>query len=104
MSHREIQTELNRITDRLQTMPLARIDESVISLVNASARRIVDLTPDPARPTDAVLPLVGPTALAAQLTIVVRDYLEIQSENETTAASVDAAVVETLTELRRSLP
>ena len=104
MSHREIQTELNRITHRLQTMPLARIDESVISLVNASARRIVDLTPDPTRPADAVLPLVGPTALAAQLTIVVRDYLDTTSGNETTAASEDAAVVETLTELRRSLP
>ena len=104
MSRSEIHTELDRITHRLQTMPMARIDESVISLVNASARRIVDLTPDPARPADASLPRVGPTALAAQLTIVVRDYLEAQSENETTAASEDAAVAETLTELRRSLP
>jgi len=38
------------------------------------------------------------------LTIVVRDYLDTTSGNETTAASEDAAVVEMLTELRRSLP
>lgn len=104
MNTSEIHTELDRITHRLQTMPMARIDESVISMVNAAARRIVDLTRDPARPADASLPRVGPTALAAQLTIVVRDYLENRSDNATTAASEEAAVVETLIDLRRSLP
>ena len=94
-----IRTDLARVTARLETTPIARIDRVLIEQVRAAAQRIVDLTPDPARPTGSRLPEVGPTALAAQLTVIVRDYL-----NMPTAASEDAAVAEILIDLRRSLP
>ncbi len=94
-----IRTELARVNSRLETTPVARIDHAFIEQVRAAAQRIVDLTPDPSRPTGSLLTEVGPTALAAQLTVIVRDYLDMR-----TAASDDAAVAETLIDLRRSLP
>ena|GEM_PF-912685 len=94
-----IDVELRRVVTRLETTPVARISDEVMSLVQAAALGIVGHTPDPDRPTDAALPLVGPTALASLLTIVVQDYLKMR-----TAASEDAAVAEILIDLRRSLP
>jgi hypothetical protein len=94
-----IDVELRRVVTRLETTPVARITEDVISLVHTAASDIVGHTPDPDRPGDAALPLVGPTALASQLTIVVQDYWNMR-----TAASEDAAVAEILIDLRRSLP
>lgn len=94
-----IDAELRRVVTRLETTPVARISDLIISLVRTAAADIVGHTPDPDRPSDAALPLVGPTALASQLTIVVQDYVNMR-----TAASEDAAVAEILTELRRSLP
>jgi hypothetical protein len=99
VSRDEIIRELDRVTTRLDTLAVNRIDQRVIDTVHATACRIVESTNDPQRPQDAELPRVGPIALAAQLTIVVRDYLAT-----TTAASRDAAVAEMLTDLRRSLP
>ena len=99
MSREDIVRELERVTTRLDTLALTRINEQIITAVHGAASQIVDITDDPHRPHDAKLPRVGPTALSAQLTIVVRDYLAT-----TTAASEDAAVAETLTDLRRSLP
>ena len=94
-----IDVELRRVVTRLETTPVARISDEVMSLVNTAASEIVGYTPDPDRPSDAALPLVGPTALASQLTIVVQDYLKMR-----TAASEDAAVAKILIDLRRSLP
>lgn len=97
-----IQVEADRVIDRLTGMPITRVDEAVRISVRDAAQRIVDRTPDPERPADARVPIVGPSALGAQLAVVVRDYLET-----TTAASDDAAVAEVaevLTQLRRSLP
>lgn len=91
--------ELERVAARLDTMPTAKVDEDVCSRVQDCAARIVTLTHDPRRPADWRLPIVGPTALAAQLRLVVRDYLDMR-----TAASEDAAVAQTLIDLRRSLP
>lgn len=80
-------------------MPLTRINDEVVATVREAALRIVELTPDPDRPSHAVLPVAGPTALAAQLSVVVRDYVNMR-----TAASDDAAVAQVLSDLRRSLP
>jgi len=96
---RDIETERDRIVTRLTTLPIGRIDEALIERVRDAAQRIVDLTPDPSRPPSASMPKVGASALGAQVTIAVRDYLDMR-----TAASNDAAVAETLTQLRRSLP
>ena len=94
-----VSVELERVAARLDTLPITKVDDDVCSLVQASAARIVALTHDPHRPEGSQLPIVGPTALAAQLRLVVRDYLEMR-----TAASEDAAVAQILIDLRRSLP
>lgn len=94
-----IDMELRRVVTRLETTPVARISDEVVALIHAAAAGIVGHIPDPDRPIDAALPPVGPTALAAQLTVVVQDYLNMR-----TAAPEDAAVAEILIDLRRSLP
>ncbi len=99
MSREQLERELERLARRLETMPASRIDEDVIDRVHATAEEIVALTDDPDRPDTAVLPRVEASALAAQLTVVVRDYRET-----TTAASDDTAVAQHLIDLRRSLP
>ncbi len=94
-----INVELHRLTSRLETMPLSKVAQDVITKVQVAAAGIVMLTPDPERPSDAVIPPLGPTALAAQILVTVHDYLD-----KRTAASDDAAVAEILIDLRRSLP
>lgn len=94
-----IDVELDRVTARLDTMPVSRLTDEVIQLVHSAASGIVACTPDPDRPEDSAIPRVGPTALASQLVVVVRDYL-----NKRTAVSEDTAVAEILINLRRSLP
>jgi len=94
-----LKRELERLANRLETMPASRIDQDVIDRVHATAQRIVALTQGTDRPDTAILPRVEASALAAQLTVVVRDY-----EETTTAASDDAAVAQYLIDLRRSLP
>jgi hypothetical protein len=98
--HREqIGVESSRIVDRLNGMPINRVDDAVRFAVRDAAQRVVDRTADPARPTDASVPALGPSGLAAQVAVVVADYLRMA-----TAASSDAAVAEVLTDLRRLLP
>jgi hypothetical protein len=94
-----LKRELERLANRLETMPASRIDQDVIDRVHATAQRIVALTQGTDRPDTTILPRVEASALAAQLTVVVRDY-----EETTTAASDDAAVAQYLIDLRRSLP
>lgn len=94
-----IDVELRRVVARLESLPVTKIEDGVAQLVQSAAAGIVDHTPDPYRPSDAVIPFVGPTALAAVISVAVRDYLDMR-----TAASNDAAVAQTLTQLRRSLP
>lgn len=99
MGREQLERELERLANRLETMPASRIDQDVIDRVHATAERIVALTQGTNRPDTAILPRVEASALAAQLTVVVRDYQET-----TTAASDDATVAQYLIDLRRSLP
>ena len=99
MGREQLERELERLANRLETMPASRIDRDVIDRVHATAEQIVALAHGTDRPDTAVLPRVEASALAAQLTVVVRDYWET-----TTAASDDAAVAQYLIDLRRSLP
>ena len=99
MGREQLERELERLANRLETMPASRIDRDVIDRVHATAEQIVALTLGTDQPDTAVLPPVGASALAAQLTVVVRDYWET-----TTAASDDAAVAQYLIDLGRSLP
>lgn len=101
----DIDLQTQRLIDRLETMTLSRIDDDVIALVHEAAERIVALTDDPDRPAAAALPVVGSTAIAAQLRIVVDDYRRMRFRPQTTmAASEDAAIIQILKELRGSLP
>ena len=100
MGREQLERELERLANRLETMPASRIDQDVIDRVHATAEQIVALTKGTDRPATAVLPRVEASALAAQLTVVVRDYWE----TTTTAAPDDAAVAQYLIDLRRSLP
>ena len=99
MGREQLERELERLANRLETMPASRIDRDVIDRVHATAEQIVALTQGTDRPDTVVLPPVEASALAAQLTVVVRDYWET-----TTAASDDAAVAQYLIDLRKSLP
>ena len=99
MGREQLERELERLANRLETIPASRIDREVIDRVHATAEQIVALTQGTDRPDTAVLPRVEASALAAQLTVVVRDYWET-----TTAASDDAAVAQYLIDLRKSLP
>jgi hypothetical protein len=95
----QIDIETNRIVDRLNGLPMNRVNEALQDSVRAAAQQVVDIHADPTRPGSASVPVVGASALGAQIAVVVHDYLETP-----TAASDDAAVAEVLTELRRSLP
>ena len=99
MGREQLECELERLANQLETMPASRLDEDVIDRVHATAEQIVALTHGSDRPDTVVLPRVEASALAAQLTVVVRDYRET-----TTAAPDDAAVAQCLRDLRRSLP
>ena len=99
MGREQLERELERLANQLETMPASRLDEDVIDRVHATAEQIVALTHGWDRPDTVVLPRVEASALAAQLTVVVRDYRET-----TTAAPDDAAVAQYLMDLRRSLP
>ena len=99
MGREQLERELERLANRLETMPASRIHEDVIDRVHAMAEQIVALTQGTDRPDTAVLPRVEASALAAHLTVVVHDYWET-----TTAASDDAAVAQYLIDLRKSLP
>lgn len=94
-----ITVELHRVTTRLETMPLSKIVPEVAELVRSAAEQIVTLTPDRNRPSEAPMPMLGPTALAAQLRVCVQDYVKAR-----TAASEDTAVAQILIDLRRNLP
>lgn len=88
----EMLRELDRITIRLASLNperLAAMDESVFRCATA----IWNATPG----HDYELNRVGPTAYAAQLTVLTRDLLAQNPQGEPEAAAA-------LTELRRELP
>jgi hypothetical protein len=97
-----LETELRRITDRLDTMPIAKA-ESVVVRCHAVAEFIVEQTRilTDEIPVDAEVPTVGVSALGSQLTVLGQDYIRAASG----VPSVDAGIVlETLIALRRDLP
>ena len=99
---REFEVELDRIVDRLNAMPLGRV-ESAADECHAVAdyllARTRELTGD--IPDDAVLPRVGPQAVGAQLAVIGRDYLTAMASAPVT--DVRPALYQ-LVALRRSLP
>jgi hypothetical protein len=96
-----IETELRRIVHRLDTLPATKIDQQLTEQVRVAANAVAQVT-SPDLPS---VPAVGPSALAAQIVVLVRDFLNAKDSREkATATSEDAAVAQILIALRRSLP
>ena len=99
---RQLERELERVVDRLTSMPLARAERAAADCRHA-ALVIVDetraLTDD--IPADAVLPDLGPQGLGAMLAVLGTDYVDAVRKVPGADVSV---VTATLVELRRALP
>jgi hypothetical protein len=96
----DVERELRRVTDRLASMPLSRL-ESTTSAVYACAERLVEIgrilgVPIP---DDASLPQLGPQAYGDLIAVLGRDCLEV-SGDDTDVSPLHTALVT----LRRSLP
>ncbi len=97
-----LSVELERITDRLNSMPLARAESAtgpvyeVANLLLAGTRQMTQDVP-----RQAELPHLGPHALGALIAVLGRDYLDAVAASP---SSDTTAVVDALTALRRSLP
>ncbi|MCX8527627.1 MAG: hypothetical protein ORN20_05745 [Candidatus Nanopelagicales bacterium] len=91
----DIVRELERIVDRLGSMPLTRAHECE-ARVHSTAEAIVDLT---AERSSRELPHLKAHALGPMVAVVGRDYLDIPGNDER-----DQQVLDLLIALRRALP
>jgi hypothetical protein len=91
----ELERELQRVVDRLGSMPLTRVP-GCEPQVYAAAHAIVDLTGER---SSADLPHLQPHALGAMLAVVGHDYLNTPENDER-----DRLVLDQLIALRRALP
>ncbi len=101
-SLRELERELDRVVDRLTSMPLARA-EGAAADCRTAALVIVDQTRalGDEIPVDAELPELGPQGLGAMIAVLGTDYLDaVRRAPDADVSVVTAALVE----LRRALP
>lgn len=99
---RELERELDRVVDRLNSMSLARAEGSA-----ADCRRAALVIVEQTRaltdqiPVDATVPGLGPHGLGAMLAVLGADYLATVRR----APNADVSVVTAaLVDLRRALP
>jgi hypothetical protein len=99
---RELRRELDRVVDRLTTMPLARAQGAAADCRRAAlviveqTRALTDDIPD-----DAAVPDLGPQGLGAMLAVLGADYLAAAGRvPDADVSTVTAALVA----LRRALP
>ena len=98
----DLEVELRRVVDRLDSMPLPRA-ESAAADCRTAAQFIVDRTRPLCDdiPVDARVPALGAQGLGSMLAVVGRDYLTAVRS----APDADIApVVDALVTLRRALP
>jgi hypothetical protein len=86
--------ELQRVIDRLRTMPLTKLQASADE-ARRTAQHLLTLTPDAHR----VLPRIADHACGDQLAVIGQDFQRTQKD-EAAIAEATAALVE----LRRALP
>ena len=98
----EIERELGRVVDRLNSMPLARAAEAA-DVCHRTAEIIVDRTREVADdiPDAARLPRLAPHGLGALVAVVGHDYL---AAARASGATGDPEVLAALVALRRALP
>jgi len=99
---RSVEVELERVTDRLNSMPLVRAATttadcySMAELLLSQTRLLDDNIP-----TDASLPMLGPQGLGSLIAVLGWDYADAAKA----APLADAGpVIAGLIDLRRSLP
>lgn len=99
---RELERELTRVVDRLNSMPLARAEGAAAGCRDAALVLVeqTKLLTDEI-PADAALPSLGPQGLGAMLAVLGKDYLD--AARASTQRDV-SPVVDALASLRRSLP
>jgi hypothetical protein len=98
----EVEIELGRVVDRLNSMSLAKA-ERCADAVHQAASVILARTRDidPSIPSAASLPRVGVSAVGSQLAVIGDDFLAAARR----APDPDVSgVYDVLVELRRSLP
>lgn len=98
----DVERELNRVVDRLTTMPLTRAT-SAQAPVRQAAAQLVDLTRSVGGtvPPDAQVPDLATHALGALIAVLGRDFLA--AARAATDPDLDPAL-EALVSLRRALP
>ena len=101
-SLREVERELDRVVDRLMSMPLAKASPATPDVMSAAGalldhcRRI-----DPHVPADAALPSLAPQGLGPLIAVLGTDWLAAAP----TSPDPDCdGVLDVLVRLRRSLP
>ena len=98
----DIEVELRRVVDRLDSMPLARAAaaapacKAVADLLVARTRDLTEVIP-----ADAVVPDLGPQGLGSLIAVLGHDYLDAARASSHPDLS---PVLDALVELRRSLP
>ena len=98
----EVERELDRVVDRLTSMPLAKASAATPEVEGAAAAvlahtRILDAEV----PADACLPHLQPSGLGALIAVLGQDWLRAAASNPDADAD---AMLDTLVELRRRLP
>ncbi len=98
----EVERELGRIVDRLNSMPLTRVAASA-DAVHDTAQFLVAQTRllSDSIPPDAALPRLAPQGLGAMIGVLGRDYVE--AARASSEPDLDP-VLNALVELRRALP
>lgn len=101
----DIERELQRVTDRLGTMPLQRLSTTTqdvyacaIALVDAGRLLGVPI------PADAALPELRPQAYGDLIAVLGRDCLEAMDPTEASAREGLESALAALVTLRRALP
>ena len=98
----EVERELRRVVDRLNSMPLDRA-EAATTDVHVAAGVLLEQTRrlDPAVPDGARLPELGPQGLGSMLSVLGADWLD--AARASNKPDVDP-VLDALVTLRRALP
>lgn len=99
---RALETELDRVVDRLSSMPLQRAALATAACYETAAEILARTRVlDSGVPADAELPRLGPHGLGSLIAVLGRDFLDAA---KAAPLSDVRAVTDRLIELRRSLP
>lgn len=98
----DVERELDRVVDRLMSMPLAKASTATPDVVAAAAALLVQCRlVDPAVPEDASLPSLAPQGYGPLIAVLGHDWL---ADARTSLEADSDAVLDILVGLRRALP